>query len=104
MKKNPLNKDMTPATTEDLADLKADLKADIDVLKEDIHALRAEMATKTDIAGLRADVESFKDEIKRYFDVMVETMKHEFRDAYHDGYATLRDRVDRLERAVGISV
>jgi hypothetical protein len=71
-------------------------KADIAEVKAEIAVLKAEMATKKEL-------EAAVTEMKQHFAVMVETMKHDFRDAFRDGYSSLRDRVSRLERVVGIS-
>jgi len=74
-------------------------KADLEVL-----------ATKAELAAIQLQVKDAVDELKRYFDVMVETMRHDFQDAYRDGYQHLRNRqsdlelrVNRLERHASLA-
>ena len=70
-------------------------------------ATKADMAT---LAATKAAVDAAFEELKRYFDVMVEAMRHDFQDAFRDGYQHLRNRqydlerrIDRLERHASLA-
>ena len=43
------------------------------------------------------------DEVKRYFDVAVENVRHDAMDANHDKIELIKDRVTRLEQHTGLA-
>lgn len=66
-------------------------------------------ATKTDIAMLMKEIgklydaqDRWKEEIRRHFDLTVETIRHDLRGANKDEIVALKDRVSRLERHTGL--
>jgi acyl-CoA reductase-like NAD-dependent aldehyde dehydrogenase len=73
-------------------------------------ATKADLATLAATMATKAAVDAAFKELKRYFDVMVETMRHDFQDAFRDGYQHLRNRqydlerrIDRLERHASLA-
>ena len=81
------------------------------VTKADLAEMAAKFVTKADVEEIVTKVITPAiNELKRYFDVMVETMRHDFQDAYRDGYQHLRNRqsdlelrVNRLERHASLA-
>ncbi len=65
------------------------------------------MATKKDLRALEARLlkssAEQKDEILRHFDVAVEAIREDLVGANADEIASLTDRVDRLERHIGLA-
>ena len=59
-------------------------------------------ATKQDIHLLKQDMHLLKQELKRHFDVTVETIRHDLLGANHDKIEVIKDRVTRLERHTGL--
>jgi hypothetical protein len=62
-------------------------------------------------AELKAELDALEARLKRYFDVVVEQLTHNFRGAFSDRVETLHDarldherRLQRLEHQLGLSV
>ena len=88
-----MTNDNTPVTNADSAQMTAKFITKAEVEETMIKALTAAV-----------------NELKRHFDVMVETMRHDFQDAHRDGYQHLRNRqsdlelrVNRLERHASLA-
>ena len=63
--------------------------------------MAAKIVTKAEVEEIMTkELAAAVNELKRYFDVMVETMRHYFQDAHRDGYQHLRNRQDNLELRV----
>ncbi len=62
--------------------------------KQDLHALEQRLNRR---------IESSQQEILRHFDVTVEMIRHDLLGANTDEVASLADRVNRLERHVGLA-
>ncbi|MBI3331406.1 hypothetical protein HYZ99_00415 [Candidatus Peregrinibacteria bacterium] len=63
-------------------------------------------ATKGDIRSVRQEMRALKteivEELKRHFDVTVETIRHDLLGANKDDIEVLKDRVTRLEDHTGL--
>ncbi|MDD5026154.1 MAG: hypothetical protein PHH13_02135 [Candidatus Peribacteraceae bacterium] len=56
-------------------------------------------ATKVDIRAVRDNMNTFKEEILRHFDLTVETIRHDLQDTNRE---TVKGRVTRLKRHTGL--
>ena len=59
-------------------------------------------ATKADIRAIRDDMNVFKEEILRHFDLTVEAIRHDLQGVNRDEIETIKDRVTHLERHTGL--
>lgn len=64
------------------------------VTKQDLHVLEQRLNRR---------IESSQQEILRHFDLTIETIRHDLLGANADEVASLTDRVDRLDRHVGLA-
>jgi len=89
----------TPATKQDLRLLEQQLMRRIDVKFEE----RDARLIKHFERAIDKAITTSQQEILRHFDLTVETIRHDLLGANADEVASLADRVNRLERHVGLT-
>jgi hypothetical protein len=105
-----MNDELTNEEIPEDANLPA-TKRDIAVVKKEIHdsaaALRTEIKDERDVLSL--EMKEIKDEILRYFDVVIENIEDSFRGANADEISLIKtnlglhgERLDTIEERVGL--
>ncbi|MFH0770977.1 MAG: hypothetical protein V1926_06445 [Candidatus Peregrinibacteria bacterium] len=90
----------SPATKKD----SAMLMESIGKLYDDIHEFKDDVSGKiTDLKGeIEEKIAASEDRVKRHFDVVAEDLRHDVLGANRDEIESIKDRVIRIERHVGL--